>query len=197
MNKSESKYFNTALKMDDALVSLLQEKSLEFITVKEICRRAGVNRSTFYLHYETIDDLLSECVENTGKKFVSYFENSDSAFAENIRNAPLNDLILVTPDYLLPYLKFVKENRAILAAAVNNPTGMRTVARYERLYSSILDPILERFDYPKQERHYAMSFYVNGIMAVVNEWLSGGCTETEEEISHVIINCIRPFTNKE
>ena len=142
MNKSESKYFNTALKMDDALVSLLQKKSLEFITVKEICRRAGVNRSTFYLHYETIDDLLSECVENTGKKFVSYFENSDSAFAENIRNAPLNDLILVTPDYLLPYLKFVKENSAILAAAVNNPTGMRTVARYERLYSSILDPIL-------------------------------------------------------
>ena len=42
-----------------------------------------------------------------------------------------------------------------------------------------------------------MSFYVNGIMAVVNEWLSGGCTETEEEISHVIINCIRPFTNNE
>lgn len=117
MNKSESKYFNTALKMDDALVSLLQEKSLEFITVKEICQRAGVNRSTFYLHYETIDDLLSECVENTGKKFVSYFENSDSAFAENIRNAPLNDLILITPDYLLPYLKFVKENRAVLAAA--------------------------------------------------------------------------------
>ena len=60
MNKSESKYFNTALRMDEALIALLEEKDLEYITVKEICRRAGVNRSTFYLHYETIADLVNE-----------------------------------------------------------------------------------------------------------------------------------------
>ena len=48
MNKNESKYFNTARKMDDALVELLQEKSLEFLTVTEICQRAGVNRSTIW-----------------------------------------------------------------------------------------------------------------------------------------------------
>ena len=60
MNKSESKYFNTALRMDEALLALLEEKDLEYITVKELCHRAGVNRSTFYLHYETIDDLVNE-----------------------------------------------------------------------------------------------------------------------------------------
>ena len=40
--------------------SVLEEKELEYITVKEICQRAGVNRSTFYLHYETIADLVNE-----------------------------------------------------------------------------------------------------------------------------------------
>lgn len=54
MNKSESKYFNTALLMDAALLTLLEGKDLEYITVKEICEKAGVNRSTFYLHYETL-----------------------------------------------------------------------------------------------------------------------------------------------
>lgn len=58
MNNSESKYFNTALMMDRALINLLEEKGLEYISVKEICEKAGVNRSTFYLHYETIGDLL-------------------------------------------------------------------------------------------------------------------------------------------
>lgn len=57
MNKSKSKYFNTALLMDNALISLLAVKDLEFITVKEICQKAGVNRSIFYLHYETVGDL--------------------------------------------------------------------------------------------------------------------------------------------
>lgn len=58
MNKSESKYFNTAVKMDKAFLELLEKKDFEFITVKEICAKAEVNRSTFYLHYETIGDLL-------------------------------------------------------------------------------------------------------------------------------------------
>ena len=31
-----------------------------YITVKEICEKAGVNRSTFYLHYENTTDLLQE-----------------------------------------------------------------------------------------------------------------------------------------
>ena len=54
MNKNESKYFNTAKKMDDALLSLLEKKTFEYITIKDICEEANVNRSTFYLHYDNI-----------------------------------------------------------------------------------------------------------------------------------------------
>lgn len=61
-NRSESKYFNTACLMDEALIALLAKKELEYITVKEICEKAGVHRSTFYLHYETMGDLLEESV---------------------------------------------------------------------------------------------------------------------------------------
>ena len=50
MNKNESKYFSTAIKMDEALIALLEKKDFSYITVKEICEKAGVNRSTFYLH---------------------------------------------------------------------------------------------------------------------------------------------------
>ena len=46
MNKSESKYFNTAVKFDKALLSLLEKKPFEYITVSELCVEAGVNRST-------------------------------------------------------------------------------------------------------------------------------------------------------
>ena len=40
MNKSESKYYNTALLMDESLLLLLEKKEYEFITVKEICEKA-------------------------------------------------------------------------------------------------------------------------------------------------------------
>ena len=70
MNKSESKYFHTARRMDEALMELLDTKPFEFITVKEICARAGVNRSTFYLHYETVGDLLAETLETANRDFL-------------------------------------------------------------------------------------------------------------------------------
>ena len=44
MNKSESKYFHTAEKMDQAFLELLEKKDFAYITVKEICEKAGVHR---------------------------------------------------------------------------------------------------------------------------------------------------------
>ena len=68
MNKQKEKYSSTAFLMDEALIQLLNEKDYEYITVKEVCKKAGVNRSTFYLHYESIDDLLEETLEYINKK---------------------------------------------------------------------------------------------------------------------------------
>ena len=47
MNRNESKYFNTAKRMDEALLTLLEKKDFEYISIKEICDIAEVNRSTF------------------------------------------------------------------------------------------------------------------------------------------------------
>ena len=84
MNKSESKYFNTALRMDEALLALLEKKDLEYITVKEICHQAGVNRSTFYLHYETIADLVNETLEMINHRFLAYFPQQEEEVLGNM-----------------------------------------------------------------------------------------------------------------
>ena len=75
MNKSESKYFNTAVKMDKALLALLEKKDFEYITIKEICKEAQVNRSTFYLHYENTVDLLQETMQYNVQHFLTYFDD--------------------------------------------------------------------------------------------------------------------------
>ena len=104
MNKQDSKYFNTASYMDEALLVLLEKKDYEFITVKEICQIAGVNRSTFYLHYEKMDDLLEETVNYVSNKFNSKLKNIDA-------DAEITKKILTSDKYLRPYLSFIKEKR--------------------------------------------------------------------------------------
>ena len=113
MNKSESKYFHTAERMDEALLSLLLEKDFEYITVKDICARAGVNRSTFYLHYENTADLLSEAVAMINGRYQSKFADLGPAA---IAGRPKEDLFFMNDQWLLPWLDFVKENRRVYKA---------------------------------------------------------------------------------
>ena len=49
--------------LGDALVALMQEKNFDDITVQDLLNRAGVGRSTFYVHYRDKDDLFLSDVE--------------------------------------------------------------------------------------------------------------------------------------
>lgn len=49
--------------LHQALLILLQKKQLEKITVSELCRKAGVNRTTFYNYYTAPSDILREIVQ--------------------------------------------------------------------------------------------------------------------------------------
>ena len=192
MNKSESKYFNTALRMDEALIALLEKKDLEYITVKEICHQAGVNRSTFYLHYESIAELLDETMEMINQRFLSYFPQEEEAVLGDMEHRELNDLVFVTQEYLLPYLRFIQDNRKVYRAAFRNPSSMQANARYGVLKQRILDPILERFEIPAARRPYYIAYYVEGIAAIVKEWLRHDCGDSVEMIAAIIEFCVRP-----
>lgn len=192
MNKSESKYFNTALRMDEALIALLEKKDLEYITVKEICHQAGVNRSTFYLHYESIAELLDETMEMINQRFLSYFPREEEAVLGDLEHRELNDLVFVTQEYLLPYLRFIQDNKKVYRAAFRNPSSMQANTRYGVLKQRILDPILERFEIPAARRPYYIAYYVEGIAAIVKEWLRHDCGDSVEMIAAIIESCVRP-----
>lgn len=188
MNKSESKYYNTACLMDEALLSLLEKKNYEYITVKEICEKAGVNRSTFYLHYETTDDLLSETISYISGKRDSKFKKSIDL--RYIESSSLEELNLVTPEYLLPYLEFVRENKKVYLAAATQPYVFRTNESFRKLYNEIFDPILAKFNIPEKDREYKTAFYLNGIFSVIMAWIKNDCADDTEYISGLITECL-------
>lgn len=190
MNKSESKYFATAAKMDEAFLQLLEKKDLAYITVKEICEKAGVNRSTFYLHYETIDDLLNECSRHIVNEFVGSMNGNAADFIKKLPDRPLEELYLVTPKYLTPYLEFIKENRRIFRVAIENSSVLGMDSAYADLNRHVLMPILDRFLIPSADRKYLMSFYIHGLMAIVEEWLKEDCAEPTEHVVSLMQRCV-------
>ena len=198
MKNCESKYFNTAAKMNLALLHLLKKKSFEYITVSEICKTAGVNRSTFYLHYETIGDLLNETTRYVLNDFLSYFSAETKGVALNLMTCELNDLVFICDKYLAPYLSYIKDRKELFAVALSHNKTLGFEDVYKRMFENIFNPILNRFDYPQGDRPYVMMYYLNGINAIISEWLKCGCDKSINEISNIISVCIfglKPMEN--
>ncbi len=87
--KKDRRVVRTRDRLGDALVALMREKNFEEITMQEVLNRAGVGRSTFYVHYRDKDDLFLSDVED-------FFENCSTALTR--RGA--------SPKRLLPVKEF-------------------------------------------------------------------------------------------
>ncbi len=190
MNKNESKYFNTAVKMDEALISLLDKKDFEYITVKEICDVAGVNRSTFYLHYENVSDLLKETTKYILDKHFSYYGFEKRDMIGHLNEFDRSELVFITQKYLEPYLTFIKDNRRIFRLAIKRFDILNMQSVYDQMFKYIFAPILEKFRIPEKERVYVIKFYLSGIFAIVSEWLECDCTDSIDSIIKIIDDCV-------
>ena len=190
MNRSESKYYATAARMDEAFLELLEKKDFAYITVKEICAKAGVNRSTFYLHYETVNDLLAESTRYIIDQFIEAMPHDTAEFIAKLQTRPLEELYLITPEYLAPYLNYIKEHRQVFRTTLEQASVLGLNDAYLSLNSHVFTPILDRFHIQPSEQKYMMPFYINGLMGIINEWLKEDCKDSVEQIISVMRICI-------
>lgn len=190
MNKNESKYFNTAIKFDEALLSLLEKKDFEYISIKEICEAAGVNRSTFYLHYENTSDLLEECSQYILDRHFSYYALDKKDIVFKPEDCEKNDLIFITKNYTSPYLTFIKDNRRVFKTVIKQFHTMKMNKVYDKMFKRIFEPILIKFDVPPKECTYVIKFYLTGLFAIITEWLENDCIDEIDFIIKIINDCI-------
>ena len=190
MNKNESKYFNTAIKMDEALIALLEKKDFEYITIKEICDTAGVNRSTFYLHYENTSDLLKETTRYIIDKHLEYYEIDQKRISLQFETCKREELLFITDEYLEPYLTFIKDNQRLFRVSIKQFNSLNMAEVYSKMFEHIFNPILERFHVPEKERAYVMKFYLTGVFAIVMEWLDKNCSDDMKTVTRVITDCV-------
>ena len=124
--------------------------------------------------------------------------NTDKIFAdtkgiaEELNHTDLSNLVLITRDYLEPYLRFVSENKDLYRVAFRNSKEMQANVKYGYIKKYIVEPILKRFGVPDVYWRYYIAYYIDGTMAIIKEWLETDCQDSIEMIAAVIEECVRP-----
>ena len=90
----------------------------------------------------------------------------------------------------MPYLRFVKDNQRFFKVSIKQFDSMHMDKVYSNMFEHIFSPILARFCIPEHERTYVVKFYLNGIIAIIIEWLDMNCSDDVETVIKVIIDCV-------
>jgi hypothetical protein len=129
-------------------------------------------------------------------RFLSYFISNKDIPSLNVLDCKLNELNFISDKYLAPFLTYIKENKEVFATALSNGKSFGFEKIYSQLFENIFNPILERFHYPDGDRKYVMRYYLNGIIAIVTEWLKEDCQKPIPELSRIIRECIFGHNNQ-
>ncbi|MBR3611147.1 MAG: TetR/AcrR family transcriptional regulator [Oscillospiraceae bacterium] len=166
MNVSNNARRKTSVaRIENAYLELLQENKREEITVREIAKRAGINRSTFYANYTDI----SELEEKIKERLLSEFR---AIYKEEVRKrSGSNDF--------LKLFYHIKDNQMLYRAYFRLGSGFSAEdIRY--------DPVQAEKYFKNKYIDYHIEFFYNGLNAVIKKWLEKGCAETPEEIEFII-----------
>ena len=151
-------------KIEKAFVQQLQSKDLKSITVADICKETGLNRSTFYANYLDVYDLADKLRNKLEAEFSQLFADYDY-FNERVG--------------ALKMFTHIKENQLFY-------TTYFKLCYDEKHKISIYDPRRAEKEHITQNLEYHIEFFRSGLNAIIKMWLANGCRESPEEMAEIL-----------
>ena len=152
-------------KLEKVFINLLQRKDLNQINVSDICKRANINRTTFYAHYEGIYELADSIRAKLEENMIDlYKEEISLGFNSN------NYLVLS---------RHIKENQLFYKTYFK-------LGYDEKIKLIHYDHELARKHFNNRFINYHMEFFKSGLTRIIKMWLENGCEETPEEMFEII-----------
>ena len=152
-------------KIEKVFVELLQTRDLSQISVSDICKQAGLNRTTFYANYTDIYGLTDSIRDRLEANLSALYQEE---YATGINS---ND-----------YLKLFRHIQ-------QNQIFYQTYFKlgYDNKYKIIsYDTELAQKHFQDRFIHYHMEFFKSGLTRIIKLWLQNGCRETPEEMFEII-----------
>lgn len=157
--------------LKEALFQLLQKKTIEKITVQEICEKADINRSTFYKYYGTQHDLIRDIYNDFFDKIENHFENNTKSETDGLKD-------------MLSQMDAEREKCRIL---INSAQWQEFSDKLFAL--SVIQTLIKKHTQDKHsEKHkkYIHLFFCHGGYAIIKEWLNADNPEPPQEIADLI-----------
>lgn len=177
--KKDRRIRKTRAQLQNGLAKLMKTKSINEITVKELVDEVDINRSTFYLHYTDIYNLLEDIENRLMDEILRVIDSH--------KNVTDGGLLSIFTDIFT----IIDANRDICSALIGEKGDMAFVQRMEDIIASHgVHDLMNKFMLPERPIHYMISFSMSGCIGMLKEWLSTENSEPPEYMANVAYNTV-------
>ena len=152
-----------------SLLKLLQEKSIDKITVKDICELCEINRNTFYYYYSDIYQVLEELLKFETEKSLKEDQKYESFYE----------------DFLKRYHLIIEYKKAVYN--LYNSKNRDLILKY---FQDITEDFVEKYVYKEvkgkkllpEDIKFIIDFYSSSMIGNIFRWMHKGMQEKQEQL---------------
>lgn len=153
--ETDRRVLKTKAALRDAMLSLMAPKGWDELSIQEICNAANVGRSTFYVHYQSKDDLLAESLNDLRDQLALH---ATAAGGPGLQ-------------FLPGLLAHMAEQRAVFKAAIGRRSGHGVVRRFKEMVFQLVEIELKRQRHPAAKSPWVARFVAGGIVDAMAWWV--------------------------
>jgi AcrR family transcriptional regulator len=175
-DKTDRRVQHTRQALREGIVRLLGRKPIDKISVKELCEEADINRSTFYAHYSSPDDLLEQVERELFRDLDAYLDGYSFKADEE---ESFKKLVMI--------FEYVAENAELCAPLMsgNGDPGFQT-----EIMTLVQNQVRDWHDAQAGDAElieYMLTFCVNGSLGIVRKWLQSGLNKSASAIAELVM----------
>lgn len=153
--EQDRRVLKTKASLRDAMLTLMALRGWDEMTIQEICDKANVGRSTFYVHYQSKGDLLSEGIND--------LRDMISAQSAQMEGPGFH--------FLEGLLEHMAQQREVFKASIGHRSGHGVARHFKEMVYQLVEIELKRRGHPAVRNPWVARFIAGGIVEAMAWWV--------------------------
>ena len=180
MERENQRVVVTKRMLKESMMKILKEKELDTISVAELCRDAGVNRATFYRHYEIPRDVVTEIQRDLYQELKQHI---------NMPKSP-EDIHTV----IEKLCEFLDDHRELIRIFIRNNSDTDFINLMNEIYGEVAKEyshtnILKKLN--QEDIQFLTLYNAGGSYFVIKNWIMGSIRKSPEEMADYVYSLVR------
>ncbi|RIA75942.1 TetR family transcriptional regulator [Anaeroplasma bactoclasticum] len=167
---------NTMAAVRKSLIDLMGEEKFENITISMLCKNAGISRKTFYMHYASLDDVITDIGKDMYAQMSDRFKSKGSDYGMRDVLKDINEIISNNLDTYFKMATSESHHEFHIALEI---AFQKIVADVCRNSYGLTSPNLE----------YYSTFFASGIISVYGKWFRSHEKQPKEKLEQILYSC--------